>query len=335
MSLATLILVLASHAGYWVGGHDHTIELRWAVQGGLPNALVAWDLSAANTSLASGQVDLPAGESAKITLAVPKVRAPVEMTFACRIVARDDGRELSTVRRSVFVYPDDLSTLKDLVADRPLLVVDDADRLPALLRRADARFGHAADMSSLLNATEPILIIGEGKYDPDHAATLVALAERGATVIVLRQREGVRVLQYERVMRDAEGYAIETSHPLLRHLAPEGWRSMLQDHPRHPALAIPDDEAALQIIHSPIESGTARPGALDALLLTRSTGTGRLVLCQLPLDQPLTDARQRQLLINLLEYARTRPQPTPSRPQRLAETPKKPGDNANLIGDDK
>ena len=319
MNLTTALVVLLSHAGFWVGGCEQRIELQWPVETGMPAATVAWDLSAANATLATGKVALPADRKAAVSIAAPAVRAPTDVVWHYRVTA-GDGRLLTEGRHTVHLFPDELASLKALTTDTPLLVIDDARGLPATLTAAGVGFERADALAAAAAGGRPVVVVGQDRLaDHDPAAgVLPAIARDGASVLVLRQHAAARVLQYDVVARDASGYTIAIDHPLLRHLPAEAWAGLLAAHARQPALALPADEAALELVHSPLEVPGVPSVPLDVLLMTQTVGRGRIVFCQLPLDEAATDARQQRLLLNLIEYARTRPQPTPPRSQRPA-----------------
>jgi hypothetical protein len=221
------------------------------------------------------------------------------------------NRELTSGDVAVQVYADQLKSLASLTADASLLVVDDVDKLPALLKAAGATFDLADN--NLLAAKQKMILVGENQLGENDPAieTLQALARGGASVLVLKQTVAPRLWKYDCTMRDVTGYTFAADHPLLRHLPIEAWSTLLNDPPRQAALSLPADEPALAIVHSPIEAKRINVAPLDSLLVSRTIGDGRLVFCQLPLNDAATDARQQQLLVNLIEYARTRPQPTP------------------------
>jgi hypothetical protein len=79
---------------------------------------------------------------------------------------------------------------------------------------------------------------------------------------------------------------------------------------------LPADEAALEIGYYPREVPGVRPAPIDAVLLSKSTGKGRIVLCQIALGDWDRDPRSRIFLSNALDYLSTRPQPTPPPSQR-------------------
>jgi hypothetical protein len=321
MQLAAAILVILSHAGYWVGGQEQTVELRWPVQQQMPDAVVAWNLSVARTTLAEGKVNLPGGEGrATITITPPTVRAATELLFSYRVIAGD--KELAKGETPVRLYPEQLADLAAMTAETPLLVIDTETALPATLKAAGVKFDRHDDLSGLAAANQKVIVVGAAKLAADDpaAAAVQALARGGASVLVLRQTSGPKLMEYELAERDVTGYAVEADHPLLRHLGVDAWKSLLTG--RQPAIQLPADHAALELIHSPVEAEAVTSAPLDVLVMTQTLGSGRIVYCQLPLDRPASDARQQQLLINLIEYAKTRVQPTPSRAERIADKKK-------------
>jgi len=332
MKLAAAIIVLLSHGGYWVGGREQTIEIRWPIEQAMPDSVVWWELKTANVTLAADHVALAARDGkATIRIAVPAVREQTELRFVYRVVEANGIRELTSGESAVHAYADQLKDLATLTAADRLLVIDDESKLPALLNTAGAAFDRADDAP--ITATAKTIIVGENKLGENDPAieTLQAFARGGANVLVLKQTRAPRLWHYECADRDVTGYALDADHPLLRHLPAEAWSSLLSDSPRQVALSLKADEPALAVVHSPFESQGVNVAPLDALLLTRSIGTGRLVFCQLPLSDAATDARQQQLLVNLIEYARTPPQPTPPREEFVVPKKQKLQDTVSDI----
>ncbi|MCX5660572.1 MAG: hypothetical protein NTW19_12735 [Planctomycetota bacterium] len=75
-------------------------------------------------------------------------------------------------------------------------------------------------------------------------------------------------------------------------------------------MQLPIDEPALELIHWPREAPGKEPVPIDALLVTKSVGRGRMVICQLPLGPWESDPRSQLLLANSVSYLLTRPEPT-------------------------
>ena len=108
-----------------------------------------------------------------------------------------------------------------------------------------------------------------------------------------------------------------TRHPLLSGLPREALDSSNRRADADTrAIRLPKDEAVLEIGYWPRESAGREPPPIDALILTRTIGAGRLVLCQAPLDRWHDDPRSRIFLRNALDYFLTRPEPTPRPSER-------------------
>ncbi|HEV7298277.1 MAG TPA: hypothetical protein VGN72_02860 [Tepidisphaeraceae bacterium] len=188
MDVATALLIILSHAGYWVGGQVQTVEFRWGLNAPMPTALVRWDLSAAGTTLVEGEAILPAGK-AKVTLRVPTVRQPIAAKFRFRASMVDGGRELLAGEQAVQLHPNNLGDLAALTADRPLLVVDAPDKLPAILTAYNATFDQFESIGKLVAAKQQTIVVGQDRLSADDraASVLTALADRGASIGILRR----------------------------------------------------------------------------------------------------------------------------------------------------
>jgi hypothetical protein len=68
------------------------------------------------------------------------------------------------------------------------------------------------------------------------------------------------------------------------------------------------------------DEDVATPVGIDSILLSKSVGRGRMVLCQLPLGKWQSDPRSQMFLRNAMDYLLTRPEPT-LRPSELRRQP--------------
>ena len=95
------------------------------------------------------------------------------------------------------------------------------------------------------------------------------------------------------------------------------------------ALRLPVDEPALEIAFWPREVRSEEPAPIDALLVSKTIGRGRVVLCQIPLGPWESDPRSQLFLADALDYLLSRPEPTPppsrrTRPEKPAALPPVP-----------
>lgn len=324
MKAATLLILVLAHHGLWFGGVENRITVRWAVPAGLPEAIVEWELSFAGVRIADGKAAMPAnGEGAVLTMKLPEVRAHTVMHWTCHVRRRDDGRELADQDAAIGVFP--RVTFADLVKryeKQQLLLIDRPEGIVRILE--DAGVPHTATnvRSALMGIAQDVIIVGVDQLDesPFLADALMSQAEGGASVLVLRQSRSP-ALKFPIGERNApNSYVLDADHPLLADLAPAEWQAALEA-PREGvrAIQLPPDAPALAVVSFPQDVLSSEPTPIDALLVVQSVGKGRIVLCQLPLDDFEHDPAARIFLNNALDYLLTRPQPTPPPSQR---TPK-------------
>ena len=196
-------------------------------------------------------------------------------------------------------------------------------RLPALLNRAGVKHTLIADAGQLQFVRPDCVIVGADRLGKDLAeqAKLLNLAAAGASVLVLRQTQPDSLAGYHMARRTMPPkLAWAADHPLARHLrlretpslGPEAW-----------AVQLPADEPALEIAFWPREVPGKEPAPIDALVVTKTLGKGRIVLCQVPLGPWQSDPRSQLFLADALDYLASPvvPTPPPSRRPRPVEPP--------------
>lgn len=326
MKIATLILVLLSNQGYWFGGQEGTLTIRPAAEGGLPAAELSWQLLLDGAVLEKGAIAVPApaGGEATLRLTPPRTRARVTMRWVYEVRAR--GEVLGRGEAPIRVFPEDVGTgLAGRVGEKRLLVWErPGGALGKWLEREQVPFT-AVDSSAQLATSDPqVVLVGPDVIDdsPFTQAPLAALAESGASVMVFRQAEPQRLMGYALGTPRAPAHLVwRAGHPLLADLTPEDLDSWWPAGADVRVVELPADEAALEIGYYAREVAGTAPAPIDAVLVTRSVGKGRLVWCQIPLGAWGSDPRSRIMLSNAIDYLLTRPQPTPRPSQRPTTRP--------------
>ncbi len=338
-SIAMLIVIL-SNQGYWIGGRENKIEIQWSVETGAPAAVLEWRLSIDQVPLpgGNGSVTLPEGmKSSTVSLKLPEVRVRTAMRWTYRVVSPDGKTEYGSGEAMLAVFPNDLlDSLPRMTSTKRVIVWDHQGRLSAVMKQAGAEHtsiqspDHAAMMWPDIVFVGPDTLTGA----PGEQTAIEGWAKSGASVIVFRQSSVRCLLGYEVAARSVRSIRLASSihtdarleyrlsHPLLLDLSAEDWRAMEDMLGQETlALQLPEDEAALEVIHWPREMPGNKPVPIDALLVTRSVGRGRVVLCQLPLGPWDADPRSQVFLVNATGYLSTRPEPTPSPSRRLVQQP--------------
>ncbi len=318
---AILVLVL-SNQGYWFGGRTGTIDARWAIDADLPRAALAWDLSFGTIGVASGVVAVdPANPPSTIRITLPEVRVPTAFQWDWRLLAND--REIARGSQTIHAYPQDLlAGVKQRLAGRRLVVWDSSDGLPAALEQAGIAFTRVQQGDQLAFARAEIVLVGPGRIsDRTFAqAALLGQVTGGGSVMVFQQQVRDRLAGYPLLARPVpQRIEYDLEHPLLHQFDRQALRSFLLGQDNLWALQLPADEAALVVAGWPRETPGEEPVPTDALLVVRSDGKGRLVLCQMPFGDWTDDPRSQLFLRNSLDYLVTRPEPTPPPSQRRPE----------------
>lgn len=334
MKTATLLIVVLSNAGYWFGGREATVGVRYTAEDALPAADLTWELHLAGARLSSGKLALEPGdaddEAAAVNLTPPTVRVRSAMRWTYRLTERDTGKTLERGEVTLHVFPDDLlQGVGGRVAGKRLIVVggDDDLGLSELLRAAEVPHSTIARPSDLALARPDIVLVGRDALDesPFQLSPLLAHAGAGASVVVFRQSKVSRIVAYPLApMRVPAAIKWRARHPLLAAFGEEQLDDLLRDGAEARAVRLPPDEAALEVVWSPREVNSREPAPLDALVVTKSVGRGRLVICQLPLAGWEADPRAQMLLAGALDYAVTPPQPTPPPSRRREPAPVAP-----------
>lgn len=330
MSLLQIILVLLSNDGHWIGGQESTISIQWNLTAEQPTAVLIWELTAAEIRIAEGRLALPATENpSTIRLTPPAVRVRTSMRWMYRLIERDSRREITRGERTLHVYPSDiLSDVGRPLDGKQVVVWDSSDDLSGILAQTLVKARTIKQASDLpLERVDMILVapdqIGEGPFEQ---AALAGQAEAGAEVMVFQQKRPAALVGYPLVRRAVfPRLDWRTDHPLLRRLAPDDIQSWSAGADRDLwAIQLPADEPALEVVFWPRESPGEQPVPIDAMLVVKAVGQGRIVLCQFPLGPWRTDPRSQIFLANTLDYLATRPEPTPPPSRRRTGQPVQP-----------
>ena len=328
MNSTEIIIVLLSNQGYWFGGQSGTATIQWALRNPPTTAVLVWTLAAGEVQLADGKVAMPTGDRpATVTIGLPQVRVRTSLRWVYSVLEREGGKTLASGEASIRAFPNDLlSGLGERLADKKIVVADVPEGLPAVLSAASVQFERVKRLDELQFSRASIVLVGEDQIEGTLFAEtmLEGQAQTGASVMIFRQTRLATVAGYK-VARRAVTSRIEwnSRHPLLRSLRLEDRASWLSSNGRDLyAVQLPADEAALEIGYWPREVAGERPVPIDALLVTRAVGAGRIVVCQLPLGDWRSDPRSQVLLANALDYLASRSEPTPPPSRRRAEPPR-------------
>lgn len=324
MKIATLVMVLLANHGYWFGGREQNMTVRWAARGELPGVDLSWQLLLDGARFAHGVVSLKANdEQATIRIAAPAVRVRTTFRWIYRIQDPATGKQLETAEIPIHVYPDTLlEGVGDRIGNKSLYVWDSPEQLPGLLARAKVPFSRIDDSAKLQVPRPDLLLVGRDMIDSGTFAQegLIEQSRSGCGVMIFAQSRPHRLVSYPLVRRPAPAkLQWRKDHPLLADLTTQDLESELQDATDALAVRLPQDEPALEIAWWPDELAMLPAAPIDALLLSKTTGKGRLVLCQIPFGNWDNDPRSQILLRNSIDYLLTRARSTPPPGQRPPE----------------
>lgn len=272
---ATLLLVMLSREGYWIGGRTETVQAQWNVKEPIGAATINWRLRCGDAQLASGRIVLPTNEPAvKIRLTLPEVRVPTEVQLVFRAEQRK-GQAIATGSLTAHVYPKDLlAGVARRSRGKQLLVWDRPEALPAVLKTVGIRHTIVRNDAELQFLRPDMIIVG-----PDQLGTgvegqgkLLNLAGAGTSVLLLRQTRPSQLAGYAVVRRPPPAkFDWLADHPLTRHLRLLGPQSIGSE---TWALRLPADEPAQEIAWWPREMPGEQPVPIDALVLVKAVGRG-------------------------------------------------------------
>jgi hypothetical protein len=328
--LTAIILIMLPHHGYWIGGQSQRVQVQWTSEKSQPAADLVWKLMLQNACLDSGTLRM--GEhGGTIQISPPQVRTRIAASLVYHIREHVGGKEIGDGEVPIQLFPiEPLTEAAKELHGKKLAVWDADGDLAETLRQAGIQFDQIKDSSDLATPRYDIVLVGKDTVEPSLFGQegLASQASAGASVIVFAQQPQ-NLFGYSLAPRQTPArLAWRDKHPLLAGLESADLDSWLQDAGAVKAVRLPADEPALEVAWWPREVAGKKPVPLDVLLVSKSVGKGRIVLCQLPLGDWRTDPRSRIFLRDTLDYLLTRPQLTPGPSERVVTTPiQKPDEN--------
>ena len=315
MKAATLLIVLLSGNGYWFG--DRVAEVRFESSSRLAAGRVVWALAHGPLQLAGGVSDLDANGQSTLRLSPPAVRVRTTLRLVYRL-ADAAGNELDAGERPVHLFPDNIfEDAAHLLAGKRLAVwASTSDPLATFLTNARVPHDRFDGGTTLLLRKPDVVIFPPGSLDslkPEFRPPLASLARGGSTVIVFRQERPGGLASYPLLPRTAPArLEWRMEHPLLSPFTSDELEPLAPPGSTHLAVRVSaDEESALPLSVWPAEPPAAGT-FVDALLVTRTVGRGRLVLCQLPFGKDWSaDPIAQMFLRAALEYGAASPPPPP------------------------
>jgi len=324
MKAGALLVVLLSNQGYWVGGDAGKISVLWATKEKHAESILVWEITHGKARLGNGRVAMPRGEGpASISITLPEVRVRTSVTWRYRLIGRNVEEALATGERTIHLFPKNLlAQLPKVLAGRRMIVWDEEGGIPRVLSQAKVAHSRIDAASGLQTARADIIVVGPDQIgeSPLSQAPLLGHAQAGSSVLIFSQRGPKTLMEYPLATRRLPSkLEWRAEHRLLNGFSQEdvsSWLTGGQWSVR--AILLPRDAPVLEIAYWPRETPGKDPIPIDALLVSKRVGKGRVVLCQLPLGPWQADPRSQLLLRNALEYLVTRPEPTLPPSQRAS-----------------
>lgn len=337
MIIAATVMMLLPHQGYWLGSQKEDVQVEWAVPDTTAAADVSWTLMAGNVRLSHGTATLDKNEKpAHLEVTTPNVRTRVSASLVYRVQDHGSGKDLGNGEMPIRLFPDTLiHDMADRLKGKRLALCDSAEDLYRLLKENKVEVVRAREGASLIASRYDVIWVSGDALgaSPFAQQPLLDQAHAGASVLVFgRTSSDTRLFGYALAQRKTPSHIDwRTDHPLLSGFDPDELASWLRDVSDLWAIELPADEPALELASWPREVPGTRPVPLDALLVSKTVGAGRIVICQLPLGDWRTDPRSQMLLVNAMDYALTRPEPTLRPSERTTTQPAAPASNQNRI----
>lgn len=338
--ICAVLIITLSTQGYWFGGREGTVSLHWPVKEENREAVLIWELLYGNIKIKTGRFAIEVGEKPiEIKIKTPEVRVRTSMRWECRLEEKKSGEVIAKGTASINLFPQDIITkLPRILEDRSIMVCDQVQDLAGFLGKNRVPFRTAHDISAFQTAQPDIILIGpdqirEGVF---RQVPVISQVESGSRVLILAQHKTKTLAGYPLVYRTVPRRGFERrTHPLLKGF----WTSDLLSLPAMGkdgcmGIRLPADEPVLKIawwqpeiqtwLEPEIQSEIPGwyPVPVDAMIISKTIGKGRLVLCQIPLGPWKDDPRTQMFLGNALEYLSGTIEPT-LRPSKREEALKR------------
>ena len=333
MKTALLLIMMLSNEGHWLSGAEGRVSVLWTAKSAAVPSELIWELKLGDTRLDGARVAIGPNDSPVVKIICPEVRAKVSLQWNWRLVQKQDGREIEKGSEKITAYPATLTgAWAELLKDKRIIVIDRPAGIPALLQLAKIKFTRLDDPAKLQTAVADIILVGPDVFQAKlfEQDSLQAHLSAGTAVAVFRQMHSKTLLGMDLIPRSLpDKFEWPTDEPVLRGLDSETLLSWERGWSRDPmkkevrSLRVPENELTTAVVNWPTRHQDAgvdllkKPNmAVDSLLVSRSGGKGgpgRLVLCQMPIDDWMTDPRSQIFFGNLLDVLISPAAPPPVR----------------------
>lgn len=311
-----LLSIVPDNDGCCFGGQTISIKLTPTLHQ-IPAGPISWELSSTTATVDRGRVNMTSQNELPVEIPLPIVRTATQLRchFLKAHPQHANVTQAGVCTLQVFP-PVEYDLLQQQLTNRQVSVIARGDTLPKALRSWKLDCKHIKHPNTLALLQSDLIIVESDALSArgDWQSILLRQAEQGAGVLVLPQRGITRLFGYALIPHDDRAkLSWQKDHPIRASLTEQHlthWTSAALN--ANNSIALPVDESALEIAYwKPAVTGS-EPIPLDALLVEKQLGLGRLLLCQIPARPDSGDPRSVYLFHDLLAYLTTRPIPTPS-----------------------
>ena len=329
MKAIALLIFIFSNDGRWLSGTDGSVTVQWAAPAAAVPCELHWEIKLKDVKLAEGKTAVGVDESPIVKITCPEVRARLTLKWEWKLVRKSDSKQLDGGSQNIIAYPSDItSPWPEMLAKRSIVVIDRHRELPTLLETAKVKFTRVDDVSKLQMIAADTVIVGPDMFleNQNDQLWVSNLWKAGTSVLVLQQSKADKLLGFELAPRTPPEKLTWLGKPsMLRGLDADdlaGLEHTLKS--MRPVSLQPNDLAFSDVLGTwpnakseevlaggrPRPPNSAektadgiRPPVTDAMIVFASPNNrhGKLILCQLSLENWQSDPRSQILLGNMLD----------------------------------
>ena len=173
---------------------DAVVPYSIGVEGvGNRAVVLGWAFAISGRTVASGEVDVPAG-NARISLPVPPLKAGVTLDSVLHLVAKIDGKEGAVADKQITIFPKDaFSPLRSIAERVGVAVYDPSKTTSEILRKSGLPLISLRSMEAIESAEAQLVLVGEGMAADRYTAlpkVMANAASNGKCVVCLPAASG-------------------------------------------------------------------------------------------------------------------------------------------------
>jgi hypothetical protein len=173
---------------------DAVIPYSIVVEGvGNRAALLGWTFAISGRTVASGEVDVAAG-NVRISLPVPPLKAGVTLDSILHLVAQIDGKENAVADKQITIFPKDaFSPLRSIAERVGVAVYDPSKTTTEILRQSGLPLMILRSLEAIESTEAQLVLVGEGLAADRYTAlpkVMANAASNGKCVVCLPATSG-------------------------------------------------------------------------------------------------------------------------------------------------